>query len=294
MEKARVGTVELEFEERGSGEPVLLLTCGPIADGFAPLLSQRPLVDRYRLIRYHRRGMQGSTRTPPPVSFAEHAADAAGLLEHLGIARAHVAGHSTGACIAMQFAADRPELVHSLTLLEAPLFRVPSTATFLANVGPALAAYGEGDPEAAMVSFLRVVCTLEWVEIQRLLEARIPGSVNRIMSDADNFFGSELPALGAWQLDGTQAAMISQPVLSVLGAGTDRLFHEGHALLHSWLPQLEDYVVADAGHLLHMQQPESVAQGLVEFLDRQETRETAVPGSRDGHASSAGLPSTVA
>ena len=58
--------------------------------------SEPALADRYQLIRYHKRGWVGSTHTPAPVSVADHAADAAALLDHLGCPRAHVAGHSSG------------------------------------------------------------------------------------------------------------------------------------------------------------------------------------------------------
>ena len=64
-----------------------------------PFLFEPALVDRYRLIRYHRRGQAGSTR-------ADNAADAASLLDHLSVRRAHVAGHSTGAAIALQLVLD--------------------------------------------------------------------------------------------------------------------------------------------------------------------------------------------
>ena len=96
MEQAKVNGVALEYEVQGSGAPVLLIGPGPIADGFVPFFSEQPLAERYRLIRYRQRGQGGSTPCPSPVSFAEHAADAAALLGHLGIRRAHVAGHSTG------------------------------------------------------------------------------------------------------------------------------------------------------------------------------------------------------
>ena len=79
-----------------------------IADCFVPLLPEPALADRYQLIRYHKRGWVGSTHTPPPVTFADHAADAAALLEHLGMRRAHVAGHSTGASIGAQLGARPP------------------------------------------------------------------------------------------------------------------------------------------------------------------------------------------
>ena len=61
MDKAKANGVELEYEAKGSGEPVLLISTGPIADSFLPFLSQKALVERYRLISYHQRGQAGST-----------------------------------------------------------------------------------------------------------------------------------------------------------------------------------------------------------------------------------------
>ena len=125
MESVNVNGVELEYEVRGAGEPVLLIDM-LIADCFVPLLAEPALADRYQLIRYHKRGWVGSTHTPPPVSIADHAADAAALLEQLGVRRAHIAGHSTGASIAAQLALDHPEKVHTLALLEPTLVSLPS------------------------------------------------------------------------------------------------------------------------------------------------------------------------
>jgi pimeloyl-ACP methyl ester carboxylesterase len=268
MEKAKVNGVELEYEVRGSGEPVLLISPGPIADSFLPFSSEKALVERYRLISYHQRGQAGSTPSPTPVSFAEHAADAASLLGHLGVHRAHVAGHSTGAAIALQLAVDRPAMVHSLALLEPPLLGVPSAGAFFEKAGPALEAYGSGDPEGALARFLSMVCSLDWETCRTLVEKHVPGGVPQAMKDADNFFGSYLPALQAWQFGSEQATAMSQPVLSVLGTETERLFVEGRDLLHSWFPQIEDCTIEGVAHLLHMQRPEPVAQGVAEFFAR--------------------------
>ena len=96
MESAKLNGVELEYEVKGSGDPVLLISTGPIADSFLPFLYEPALVEYYQLIRYRQQGQAGSTHGTAPVSFATHAADAAALLRHLGVRRAHVAGHSTG------------------------------------------------------------------------------------------------------------------------------------------------------------------------------------------------------
>src|SRR5215210_840828 len=91
MERTTVNDVELEYEVIGVGEPVLLIS-PLLADGFLPLLAEPALADSHQLIRYHKRGWVGSTRTPGAVSVADHAADAAALLDHLAIGRAHVGG----------------------------------------------------------------------------------------------------------------------------------------------------------------------------------------------------------
>ena len=51
---------ELEYDVRGTGEPVLLIHGAILADAFVPLLTQPALADDYRLIAYHRRGFAGN------------------------------------------------------------------------------------------------------------------------------------------------------------------------------------------------------------------------------------------
>ena len=192
MESVTVNGVDLEYEARGSGEPVLLIS-PVIADGFLPLMSEPALADHHLLIRYHKRGWAGSTHTPPPVSIGDHGADAAALLDHLGIPRAHIAGHSSGAAVAAQLALDRPETVRTLILLELSLFSVPSGESFLGAAGPAFEAYGSGDHSRALEMFMTAVSGLDWPACRALLDERVPGALAQAREDADTFFGVELP-----------------------------------------------------------------------------------------------------
>ena len=276
MESVTVNGVELEYEAIGSGEPLLLIS-PVIADGFLPLLSQPALADNHRLIRYHKRGWGGSTHTPPPVSISDHAADAAALLDHLGVRCAHIAGHSSGAAVAAQLALERPETVHSLILMELSFFSVPSGDSFLQQAGPAFEAYGSGDHAGALAMFMTAVSGLEWTACRALLEERIPGAVAQSLQDADTFFGVELPALTEWDFGPGQAAAIDRPVLSVLGSETKLLWVEVADFLRSSLPRVEELTIEGAGHLLHIQRPEPVARGLAEFLERNAIAAGRVP-----------------
>jgi pimeloyl-ACP methyl ester carboxylesterase len=267
VEIVTVNGVELEYEATGSGESVLLVS-PVLADGFLPLVSESALANGYRLIRYHRRGWAGSTHTPPPVSIGDHADDAAALLDRLGVKRAHVAGHSSGAAVAAQLALEHPEMVQSLILLEPSLLSVPSGKAFLEQAGPAFEAYGSGDPSRALAVFMTGLSGLDWSACRALLEERMPGAVAQAVRDADTFFGIELPSLAEWEFGAEQAAAIRQPVLSVLGSQTAPLWVEVADFLRSSIPHVEDLRVDGAGHLLHIQRPEPVARGMAEFMER--------------------------
>jgi len=267
MQRAKVNGVELEYRIEGKGEPVLLIS-PVIAGAFLPFTTQPALAERYMLVRYHKRGWAGSTHSPPPVSMADHAADAAALLEHLGIPLAHVVGHSSGAAVALQLAAERPGLVRALVLLEPPLLSIPAGQAFLEKAGPAFDAYGAGNAERAIALFLSAVSGLRWEECRATIERHVPGAVAQAVSDADTFFSVELPALADWTFGPEQAANLPLPVLLVEGSDTEPLFRESAELLRSAFPRPEGCLVEGTGHLLQLQDPGAVAECIAAFLDR--------------------------
>jgi pimeloyl-ACP methyl ester carboxylesterase len=267
MQSVNVNGIDLEYEVTGAGEPVLLIS-PVIADGFLPLLAEPALANGYQLIRYHKRGWLGSTHTPPPVSVADHAADAAALLDHLGLRPVHVAGHSSGAAVAAQLALDHPQYVHTLMLLEPSLISVPSLGTFFGQLEPALEAYARGDHAGALAIFMSAVTGVECETASAMLEATVPGAVEQAIKDADTFFGAELPALSDWTFGAEQAARLDRPVLSVVGSDTQPVWVEAAEFLRSALPHAEECTIDGAGHLLQIQRPEPVAQAMAEFLDR--------------------------
>jgi pimeloyl-ACP methyl ester carboxylesterase len=266
MKTASINGVQLEYEVKGEGEPVLFISPGPVASAFFPLLDE-PALTGFRLVCYHRRGQAGAMRSDTSISFGDHAADAAALLHHLGISRAHVAGHSTGGAVALQLAKDRGDVIHSLALLEPVMSAVPSAAGFFEDAGPWVEAYACGDRETAVTGFISFVSGVDWETCRSLLD-QLPGGARRVLQDTDFFFGSDLPALNAWRFDADDASAFTKPVLSVLGAGTLSFFLDGHRLLESYFPQLQTSCIEDAGHLLQIERPEAVARGLAAFVSR--------------------------
>ena len=264
MEIAKVNGVELEYEVIGSGEPVLLIS-PVLADGFLPLLSEPALADQYQLIRYHKRGWVGSTHTPPPVSIADHAADAAALLHHLGLSHGHIAGHSSGAAVAAQLALDEPtSSIHwscsSFRCSPCPPGKPSSSRP------TAFAAYGNGDHEGALAIFMSAVSGVDWGICRAELTCDFPGRwPRRSRTPTPSSASSSPPSRNGSSVPNRQPR-IHCPVLSVLGSDTQPLWVDVADFLRTSLPHVEECTIDGVGHLLHIQRPEPVARAMAEFL----------------------------
>lgn len=266
METFSVRDGVIEAAADGHGEPVLLIHGSIIADAFLPLTRESVLTDRYQLITYHRRGFAGSTRPVGSFSIVEQAADAAAVLEHFNLGRAHIAGQSYGGVIALQLALDTPNVVSSLALLEPALMGVPSASEFFEAVEPVQAAYASGDKAEAIEGFAQLVGGPDY---RATLERTLPaGWFEQAVDDAETFFRIEVPALQEWAFTPELASRLTMPVLAVLGAESAPLFVEGHRLLKQWLPQSEPFVLPGATHLLQMADPGRMAAGLASFFVR--------------------------
>lgn len=262
MERARVNGVELEYEVKGSGEPLLCIHGSHIARSFLPLLSQPSLTEKYTLIRYHRRGFLGSTPARGPVSIKDQAADVRALLEYLHMSPAHIVGHSYGAAIALQLAVDAPTYVHSLILLEVALTTVPGWQS-VRNLNTATTElYRQGEWEAAVDAFLGSPA-------ERAAVARnVPGGLEQAMRDLDTYFRVEVSAHEAWRFTGAEGKQITQPVLFVQGSESQEYYEECRQQIRQWMPQTESAILQGTTHLLQMQQPAGAAALLLQFLAR--------------------------
>lgn len=272
MTLAKIDDVELEYDVRGSGEPVVLVHAGIFADWFKPLVEQPGLTSRYRVVTYHRVGYAGSSRSAGPVSIADQAGHLRGLMRHLGIPRAHLVGHSSGGNIALQLALEAPELAHSVVLME-PALPVTTLGqermlSLRAEMAPALAAYRAGDKARAVDGFMRGVSGPDY---RAVIDRVLPGAFDQAVRDADTFFAQELPAVQQWILRREDAARITQPVLSVMGAKSPQvssIWLARHELVLAWMPKAEGFVLPDATHVLHVEHPRAVAEALAAFFAR--------------------------
>lgn len=95
---------------------VLLMANSLMANGSMWDWNVPAFTDRYRVLRYDKRGHGQSSATPGPYSIAQLADDAIGLLDALKIEKAHFMGLSIGGMIGQQLGARYPERIYSLSL----------------------------------------------------------------------------------------------------------------------------------------------------------------------------------
>lgn len=116
MEKININGIELAYERRGKGTPLALLHGYPLDhhtwDFVAPLLE-----GTFDLILPDLRGFGQSTTVEAQYTLDDLASDVAGLLDHLGIKNAAVAGHSMGGYVALAFLKNYPARVRGLGLV---------------------------------------------------------------------------------------------------------------------------------------------------------------------------------
>jgi pimeloyl-ACP methyl ester carboxylesterase len=158
--------------------------------------------------------------------------------------------------------------VHTLAILEPALYGVPSVQTSRVFVGKAVQLYREGDKAGAIDTFLRGVCGPDY---RAALDRRLPGAFDQHVADADTFFQQEMPALLQWSFTREDARRIVQPALAVVSTGSlelDRIWSERQQLLLDWLRNVEPFVLPNATHLLQIDNPRGMAEGLARFFAR--------------------------
>jgi pimeloyl-ACP methyl ester carboxylesterase len=261
MDRLEFDDVEVSLQVHDAGERIVLVHASPFVSWYRPLVEQ---LDEYSTLVYRRHLRLTDSGSYRPLTVEEDAAICVRLMRHVGWPAAHIVGHSYGALVALQLAVDAPKRVGSVALLE-PAARGISSSETAAAIRPAIAAYRSGDRAGAVDGFLRHVCGDGYRDP---LERMIPDAFAEAVAEADLFFQAEMPAVQGFAFGPGEAERVTQPVLNVIGANSVSRFIEGGELVQTWFPHAERLTVPAAGHLLMVQNPTAVADGLKQFLAR--------------------------
>jgi pimeloyl-ACP methyl ester carboxylesterase len=270
MPDAVVNGVRLAYDVHGDGDP-LLLCCGLGEPAIAWSVSILPplVAAGYRVVTFDNRGLAPSEAPPAPYTVADHAADAAALVEHLGIGPCRVAGHSLGAWTAELLAADRPDLVRAAALIAGCN---PSTEWEKVS-----AVYGR-DLAALDVPLPRYQALIELLQYVPRAAIQDDAQVRAFVA----MFGDDEPwtnpgRLGQWEAavawthdDAKPArwARISVPVLVVAFEHDIDSPPAAARVAADAIPGARFVEIAGCSHLGPFEQPDAVARALTDFFAR--------------------------
>ncbi len=115
MPRASVNGINIYYQVHGQGEPLVLVT-GLGADHSTWFRQLPAFRKHYRVITFDSRGVGRTDIPEQPWDLKTMAEDAVGLMDHLGIDKAHILGLSLGGMIAQEIAINHPERVKKLIL----------------------------------------------------------------------------------------------------------------------------------------------------------------------------------
>ena len=249
----------LTYEVAGDGPAVVLI------HGFG--LDMRmwdpqvgPLADRFRVVRYDCRGFGTSGPFDPAVPYT-HAGDLIALLDHLDIGDAVLAGLSFGGRVALQAALADPARIRGLALLGAVLDGVPwdpESARALDEVARRVQEAGVPAGREAWLAHPLFAAARERPDLAAALTAMVAGYPGQHWLGLDPHRETRRP------IDVLEGICV--PALVAVGERDVPGFREMSAVLARRIPGAAYRVVADAGHMVSMEQPAAINDLLISFV----------------------------
>jgi pimeloyl-ACP methyl ester carboxylesterase len=234
----QLGAVKTWYDERGSGDPLVLMHGGLVDSRFfEPNLGA--LAEWFRVYTPERRGHGHTPDVPGPITYQLMAHDTIAFLETVVGEPADLVGHSDGAFTAMLVAMQRPELVKRIVLISGGFnkkgeaapdmeWNVDELARFLAP------AYGEVSPDGE--EHFKVVAT----------------KIGEMAAVEPNLEASDLAKV---------------TVRTLVMFSDDDLMTMAHAVeMYDALPTAELAVVPGTSHFLTQEKPDLVNELVLDFL----------------------------
>ncbi|MBO1074137.1 alpha/beta fold hydrolase [Roseomonas marmotae] len=235
--------------------PVLLLHSIGTTHDIWEAQAQALLARRFRVIRPDMRGHGMSGVTTGGYTMSGLARDAVAMLDALGISAAHVAGISIGGRIAQQMAADAPERVRSLCLLNTAL-EFPTPAAWDARIEEVLR---EG-----------TCCLADTVMPRWVIDTALPSSRGLrqmlLRTDRHGFAGAcaALRDAGAAEL----AGRIDTPCGIIAGELDPAVPAEAVARLRAAIPGASLTTIPGAGHITTYEFADAVTVAMLAHFER--------------------------
>lgn len=264
LQSALIDGYAMSYLEQGTGAPVLLVH-GSLCDCRYWVPQMTALARRYRVIAVSLRHHWPAETAADDGSFSvsQHASDLLDLLDHLGLPRAHVVGHSRGGRVALELALRERERVHSLVLADpGAQFADEPRRTAASFVVEATDRVRSGDIEGGLGLFVDAVNGEEtWARM-------IAGFKRMARDNAGTLLGQAIEPVQAISDD--DLARLDVPALLIGGAASPPRYAHILDRLATGLPSTSRVTIEGAAHGMNLAKPHSFNTAVLEFLSRHE------------------------
>lgn len=264
MPHVQVNGVRLFYQETGAPDaPPIVLIMGWGGDHTAWALQAPAFAAEHRVIALDNRGAGQSDLPEAPYTIPGMAEDVVGLMDVLGIGRAHIWGASMGGMIAQELTLRHPDRVQTLGL-HCTAAGIDAYSRFLIDTLLVVKARGSRE-EYVRAVMPWVLCRRTMVDrpefihfwIERALAYPYPIGLEGLSRQADAIRGHDT---------GARLGAIRMPTLITTGAEDILIPPAFSRDLHARIPGSELVTIEDGGHLHFIEQAETFNGVCLEFF----------------------------
>ena len=268
--KENSANIDLYYEDRGSGPPVLLVHGWPLSGGSWERQSQMLLASGFRVITYDRRGFGRSSAPSVGYDYDTLASDTAKLVDKLGLADLTLVGFSMGGGeVARYMNKFGGKGVTKCAFISAITPALRKDGNNPDGVDPAvfegIKANIEKDRYAFLTNFLHDFFNKKLLGGTHISDEAIQANWNVAASSS---YGAMLKCVDAWLEDfRPDLATIKVPTLVVHG-GQDKIVPAPASgqRMKQFIPHAQVHVIDDAPHGLNFTHATKLNQLLLELV----------------------------
>lgn len=281
--------VTINYRTVGKGDDVVLIHGLGANRAFWHFNVLLPLGRKYRVTIYDLRGHGYSTMPSSGYTSADMAEDLHHLLNHIGIQKAHLIGHSLGGVIALHYAALYPKRVSSLIVADSRVRSIqpthyardwPNWITAKKRLEKIGLCVPEDEPESG-IWLMEQLASPEWQQNRHKLKGSslfVPfskwgggnSSAEKLLEMMRTTAAKqELTSLAGLTLD--RLSTIRQPTLLMYGNNSPSML--SLIGLQQYLPNYRSIIIPEAGHFFPLSQPDLFITKVNRFLDLTGQRE---------------------
>ena len=262
--KIQVRDITIEYELDGPEDaPVLMLhhslaTSHKMWDDLSIALAQQ-----LRVLRFDARGHGQSDAPAGDYNFEQLAGDATGLMDALGIERAHHVGLSMGGMVAQYLGIHAPERLHSLTL-------VSTTSNMPTRAGPIwderIAKVKANGMAPQVEETIRRWFTRDFCESEPEVISEIGTLIKNTPVNGYCGWGAAIRDLALTD----QLGKITTRTQVLVGANDPGTPPDNSRTIANGIPDATLHIFKDASHMLPLQQPDRFIETLIDFIELEE------------------------